>query len=242
MHRQLVKIPMDTIRSYRCFRIEVRPSPSTNDHEVRFFADGDDLITHFWDDMIGLDPDDILVESCPLRTSSESHRATVARCSCGVIGCGSLEVEVARAGDSVEWTWAGTNEPQSLKFLANSYKAEVERVLRDTTWETPDRTAARLLAGRVNREILSLRGLTYSWASGRVRKMTFTVSLILDPGPYQVLVHLPWNAEPPEEIADTCAKLLADKPASWAQAEWFPQRPDLGPPSLAGSSWLRGGS
>jgi hypothetical protein len=116
------------------------------------------------------------------------------------------------------------------------------QTLSDTTWETPDRTAARLLAGKVDRQVLGRHGLSYSWASGRVRKGRFTVSLDLQPGPYQVVVHLPCYAESPEEIARKCTELLAEEPASWAQVEWFPQRPELGPPSLAGASWRRGGS
>jgi hypothetical protein len=92
-------------RCYRGFRIEVRPSPETNDHEVRFVADGEDLICRFWDGMMGLDPDDILFEPCPLRAGAESHQATVARCSCGVVGCGSIEVEINRSPEHVEWRW-----------------------------------------------------------------------------------------------------------------------------------------
>ncbi len=48
-------------------RIEVLPSPETNDHEVRLLGDGDNL-THLFDhSLMGLDPDDLLREPCPLR-------------------------------------------------------------------------------------------------------------------------------------------------------------------------------
>jgi hypothetical protein len=51
--------------AYRQFRIDIRPSPETNDHEVRLFGDGDDIIARFWNDMMGLDPDNILVAPMP---------------------------------------------------------------------------------------------------------------------------------------------------------------------------------
>ncbi len=227
---------------YREFRIEVRPSPGTNDHEVRFLADAEDIIARFWNDMIGLDPDDILVIPCPIDAGDKTHKATVARCSCGVIGCGSIEVEISRSSNSVEWTWGNPNSPETLSFLGTSYDAEVARALTDTSWETSDRTAARLLAGKVDRQTLARHGLSFAWASGRVRKGAFSVSLSLEPGPYQVLVHLPWNDESPEGIARKCAELLRDQPANWVQTEWFPQRVDLGPPSMAGPNWRRGGN
>jgi hypothetical protein len=231
---------MAPTRSYRAFRIEVRPSPESNDHEVRFFADGEDLITCFWSDMIGLDPDDILVEPCPIRCSDNLHRATIARCNCGVIGCGSVQVDVQRFHDVVEWR-SESDSPQTLQFLGTSYDAEVERALQDTSWETRDRTAARLLRMTVDREILAHHGLSYSWASGRIRDEMMSVSLMLEPGPYQILVHVPWIAETPGNIAQKCAEVLAKPPGSWEYAEWFPQQAGLGPPSLAGSAWRRGG-
>ncbi len=142
---------MKNTKSYRMFRIEVRSSPHTNDHEVRFIADEEDIIAHLEKGVIGLDPDDILVEPCPLRGSAKPHRATVARCDCGVIGCGDIEVEVRRSQDIVEWE-TRSDPPQTLQFPSPVYDAEVERALHDTSWETPDRTAARILGRTVDRE------------------------------------------------------------------------------------------
>jgi hypothetical protein len=74
------------------FRIKVQPSPETSGHEVCLLADGENLIERFSSDMIGLDPDDLLVEPCPLRAQETPHTATIGRCTCGGIGCGSVEV------------------------------------------------------------------------------------------------------------------------------------------------------
>jgi hypothetical protein len=233
---------MVALKSYRQFGIEIRPSLETNDHEVRFFGDGEDIIAQFWNDMIGLDPADILVNPSPLEAGVNSHKATVARCNCGVIGCGSIEVDIKRSAEFVEWSWGKAGALQALRFLASSYSGELRRALTDTSWETPDRTAARLLASQIDRQALAMHGLTFIWGSGRARKGAFSVSLRLEPGPYQILVNLPWHEESPEGIARKCAELLREQPSSWIGAEWFPQQAGLGPPRLAGTSWRRGGS
>src|SRR4030095_1125086 len=108
------------------------------------------------------------------------------------------------------------------------------------SWETPDRTAARLLASIVDRDALARNQLRFTWASGRTKAATFTVSFILEPGPYQVLVYLPWQGERPEEIARTFAELLKQPPDSWPDAEWYPQAKDLEPPRFKGPGWHKG--
>lgn len=149
---------------YSELRIEIHASPETNDHEVHFIADGVDIIARYWDDMMGLDPDDILVEPCELLDGASQEAVTGARCICGVIGCGSVEVEIQRSEDYVVWEYAvDSPSRQSLRisFLAEPYDAEVERALRDHSWETPDRTAARLLASMVKRDILAQHHLSF---------------------------------------------------------------------------------
>src|SRR3954471_19062509 len=104
-----------------------------NDHEVRFLAAGEDLIGVFWNDMMGLDPDDILVEPCLLHSEAKPHRATIARCNCGVIGCGSIDVEVKQSQGIVDWTWGREGSRQTISFLGATYDAEIERALSDTS-------------------------------------------------------------------------------------------------------------
>ena len=233
---------MTASKLYRQFRIDVRLSRETNDHEVRFFCDEENIIARYWNDMMGLDPVDILAAPCPLDARIEPHKATVARCSCGVIGCGSIEVTIKRSADQVEWSWGEAKSAQALRIVATSYDEELKRALTDTCWETPDRTAARLLANQVDRQALASHGLTFTWASSRVRKGSFSVSLSLEPGPYQILIHVPRCGESPEVIAKKCADFLREGPSNWSGVEWFPQQSNLGPPSLTGPSWRRGGS
>src|SRR4051812_22047287 len=117
---------MDNRDQYGQFRIEIRPSPETNDHEVRFVADGVDIIDRHWRGMIGLDPDDILIEPCELRGKVGQPAVTVARCSCGVIGCGSIEVGIRRSEEYIVWEYSERRDahtPLRLFFLAESYDA-----------------------------------------------------------------------------------------------------------------------
>jgi hypothetical protein len=229
---------MDSSNRLHELGIEVHPSPETNDHEVRLFADGTDLIERYWSDMMGLDPDDILAEPCRLRGNAELSAITIARCGCGVLGCGSIEIEIRRSEDRVVWSleeYFGDRSVE-LSFRMGPYDAEIDRALNDHTWETPDRTAARLLKASVNRESLALNNLRFDWAS-QIDSDTFTVSLTLQPGPYQLLVHLPWRDESPSEIAKISAELLEQDPSTWPRVAWYPQSPGLGPPSIKGRGW-----
>jgi hypothetical protein len=62
-------------------------------------------------------------------------------------------------------------------------------------------------------------GLRFSWASGRVRDESFTVSLQRDPDSHQVLVHLPWRDGSPQEIADAMNHLLSRPLDEWDDVE-----------------------
>jgi hypothetical protein len=175
-------------------RLEVRPSPETNDHEVRVLVDGEDLINARWPDMIGLDPDDLLVSPSPLRAGTRHDATVVARCDCGIVGCGSQEVRVVAQGERVLWRF---EEGDELAFAAGAYLTEIECAERDTSWETPDRTAARLVRQGVDRQALARHGLRFDWSSARVAEGRFTVALTLQPGPNQVLVSYRGPESPP---------------------------------------------
>lgn len=220
--------------------IAVRPSSDTGDHEVCLFGDGDNLIDVFSDGMIGLDPDDILVEPCPLLATTEARTVTIGRCDCGVVGCGSVEVVVQRSSAIV--SWRSVRSAAEVCFDAADYDAEVLRALNDHDWEPPDRTVARLVRGAVDRDKLRSIGLEYSWASGRGRSNAMTVALILSPGPYQLIVHAPFRDETPRQAADRIVELLALGPSNWDQVDWFPQTTGLAAPPIAGPGWRRGTS
>ena len=222
-------------QGYIQLRIEVRPSPETNDHEVCLLGDGESLVDRFSSGLIGLDPEDLFTDPCPLRAENNPRRVTVGRCSCGIVGCGSVEVDIRRDHDEVIWT--ALDSSKQVHFLAVQYDGEVERALHDHTWETPDRTASRLISQAVNRTLLVRRGFEFSWASGRCREGMMTVSLFLAPGPYQVLINVPWDGKDIEGIITTFKAILAEPPETWLNVECNPQVRGLGPPPIMGPGW-----
>ena len=217
-------------------RISVQPSPSSNDHEVMLWVENDNLLSRFDGDAMGLDPDDILVTPCPLLPSDRPRTVLIGRCDCGVIGCGDAEVTIARDGDVVSWTT--DVRTIGVRFDAAQYIGEIERALADRSWETPERTAAWLIAASIDRAHLARAGLTFTWASGRARSHVMTVALTASG--YQILVRVPWRDEPPHVIAEMCSQLLGTDPRTWPDVQWFPQAPGLEVPAMAGDGWRRG--
>jgi hypothetical protein len=217
-------------------RILVRSSPETNDHEVVLLGNDDVLLARFGHGAIGLDPDDILVEPCPLITNG-SRECLIGRCDCGVIGCGDVRVQIAIDAECVSWSSLNGRGPR-VTFDLKAYSNEVARALGDHSWETPDRTAARLIAQGIDRATLARSGLKFAWASDRSSVGLMTIALWLEPGPYQLLVRIPWNeTAPPSATADSVLKVLAQVPSSWPAVEWLPQAKGLGSPPIAGSGW-----
>ena len=161
---------------------------------------------------------------------------TIARCECGILGCGSVDVEVGSAGEKAIWIEGG----RTLRFARDQYDAEVARARTDTTWETPERTAARLVRESVDRAELAKHGLSFEWASGRVGPQSFMVSLRLEAGPHQVLVTLPWADEGPEEMAASMVLLLRRDPRTWDPVVYWPQAANIPPPTIGGPAWRCG--
>ena len=80
----------------------------------RFLKSGSD---RFSSGLIGLDPDDLLTDPSPLRAESSSRAVIIGRCSCGIVGCGSVEVEIRRDHDHV--IWMAMDSSQQVCFLAD---------------------------------------------------------------------------------------------------------------------------
>jgi hypothetical protein len=218
-------------------RVSVRASPETNDHEVCLFGDDQDLVNRFGDRSIGLDPDDIPTTPCPLSASDLERECVIGRCDCGILGCGDVRVRIRIDGELVIWSPShGLREP--VYFALHQYRSEIERALADHTWETPERTASRLISSRIDREKLADHGFKFCYASGRSQPGSMTVALWLEPGPYQVLVQYPWSGPVDLDLlANSVVSLLARPPALWPDVQWLPQAEGVGAPSIAGSGW-----
>ncbi len=187
---------------------------------------------------MGMDPYDALVPTNRLVASSQPGRVPIARCTCGVYGCGSTDVNITRDGELVHWDWL-LEVPMSrgVTFVAVEYDAEVTRLAADHSWETPERTAGRLVLRDVDRDQLSAYGLRPTWVANDYRDHEmFRVALQID-GDYQVFVDTPWRGRGPEELAREVCEKLTTPPHKW-RATWHAIKPALtGPPQIARRSW-----
>src|SRR5437879_6503613 len=161
----------------------------------------------------------------------------IGRCDCGVLGCGDVRVKVSLEGELVVWSAVqGTRGPVS--FRLGQYLAEVERALVDHSWETPERAVSRHIRTGVDHQRLARSGMKFSWASGRAAAGAITIALCLEPGPYQVLVRIPWDGSGDAAVvARSAIALLAEAPSSWPRVDWIAQRKGLGAPMIAGPGW-----
>lgn len=213
------------------FRLRVVESPATGDFEVVPLGDGTDLVRAIDDSCMGLDPDDMLIAPSRL-LPDEPADVEIGRCHCGVVGCGDIGV-VITCGDEVT-TWQAY-DGRMYRFNGPAYAAEVERAIRDTSWETPDRTAARLVRERVDRDLLFRQGLAFQWASGVARRGHFSVSMSLLAEPHrQVLLSIPWKEESVEEIAASMVAQLRTDARTWERVSIS----GMGRPRLPGYDWV----
>ncbi len=189
---------------------------------------------------LGMDPYDLLVPTNRLVAGPEPRTVPIARCNCGVYGCGATTVTISRDGEVVHWDWSvEVPMDRGVSFPADQYDAEVARVAADHSWETPERTAGRLVLTDVDRERLLGSGLRPGWVGNDVRdNEQFRISLDLGDD-YQVFVNTPWRGRSPAELARAVCATLARPPQQW-RATWHPVRRGVSrPPDIAGPSWER---
>ncbi len=214
----------------------IRPSEETNDHEVRIIVDGRDIIEQIDREMLGIDPPEFFEYS----TLLGSGELTIARCGCGVIGCGDATVNVMRDKTTVTWDHFNpqTGGVDSLTFSRSQYDSAVADAMNNHDWETTERTAERLI-GDIDFSHLQEHGLAFSWASGRIDAQSISISLNLN-SQYQVLVHLPWNHADAESAVKVTIAELAKPPAKWSNVFYYPQQDNRKRPPCAGPGWRRG--
>jgi hypothetical protein len=160
---------------------------------------------------LGMDPYDVLVPTNRFAAGTEPATVPAARCTCGEYGCGTTDITIVEDGDLVHWDWSGdTPMERRATFPAGAYRQEVERVAADHGWETPDRTAGRLVLETVDPARLP-EGITLDWVASAWRDPgRFLVSLT-DHG-RQVIVPFVWADRTPEELADEIRRTLHEVP------------------------------
>ncbi len=190
---------------------------------------------------LGMDPYDLIVPDNRLAARWEATTVAIARCKCGIAGCASTQVRILRDGDTVVWEWSGGSAPmnRSAVFPAAQYDDAVDYLLTDDTWETPERTAGRLILRDIDRDLLRAHGLEVVWAGNDHRvPAVFRVAMHLGRD-YQVFVAFPWKGRGPVELSRSVCAALSRAPQGW-RATWRAIRPSLEvAPHIAGPSWSR---
>jgi hypothetical protein len=187
---------------------------------------------------LGMDPYDLLVPTNRLLATPRPHTVPIARCSCGVYGCGSTDVIITGDGDLVHWDWLiEVPMNRGVSFATVQYDEEVERIAGDHSWETAERSAGRLVLTHLDHAALQAHGLAVTWVANDHRDPEqFRVALQLGDD-YQIFLDTPWRNRSPEELADRVCETLARGPAKW-RASWHAIKPTIpGPPTIARRSW-----
>jgi hypothetical protein len=221
-------------------RLAVTPAPAEagGGFEVQVYVDGVEMTSAGAG--LGMDPYDLLVPANHLIADAQPRTVAIARCPCGEYGCGSTAVTIVRDGDRVHWDWSiEVPMHRGVSFAADSYDAEVARVGADHSWETPDRTAGRLVLTGVDREQLLTYGLRPHWVANHHRDPDlFRVALNLG-NTYQVFIDIAWRGRSPQELANEVCHALARPPRTW-HASWHASTPTTtAPPTIAGPFWRR---
>ncbi len=192
---------------------------------------------------MGMDTNDLVVPANRLRATSSPTRVPVARCECGIYGCGATDVVITRADGLVHWDWE-VERPMDRRvtFDELDYDAELDRFEADRSWETPERVVVRHVAQFASAPAFAEQGLTYAWASNWYRDTgTFVVCFFFE-RTHQIFVSHRWKGRSPEELAATIVDDLRRDPSRW-QARWSPigVPGSSGPPRIAGRRWRQGG-
>ena len=222
-------------------RFEVAPVPEPiGGFQVLVFVDGVEVTA--LGAGLGMDPYDVFVPRNRLVAAGEPRQVPIARCTCGTYGCGATDVLIVRHGDNVRWEWLEEKPLEvGVSFPAADYDAEVERLGADTAWETPERTAGRLVLAGLDRDLDRLRshGLEPLWAATHHNDPgVFRVSFRIGDD-YQVFVRFHWPDRTPQELAAVVAETLGRHPKRWP-ATWHAIRREItGPPSAAEGRWAR---
>jgi hypothetical protein len=188
---------------------------------------------------LGMDAVDVLVPVHRLVATERPRRVAVARCGCGVYGCGSTDVVVQRVGDTVRWDWEiEVPLDRPAVFDAAEYDREMARVEADRSWETPAHTAGRRVLERADRGRLREHGLELTDAVPDWRNPRIFTAWMVVPERYQVVLDVPWEGRTPEALADEVCRILALSPTAWT-ARWMGNTPDTRDvlPAIAGAGW-----
>ena len=228
------RLTLDAVDS---LRLEIAPAQSGagDTFELKVFINGNDVLGEA---ALGLDPFDVIVPTNHLIARPQPHTARIGRCTCGDYECRPIDVTITRDGPQVHWDWL-KNKPmdQRVTFAWSQYAGEISRVASDVAWETPERTAGRLVLAGADRAGLRRQGIELQAAHNDWRDPgVFLVLLVIDSA-FEAEVELPWAGRTPEQLAWEMCALLSLRPQDWT-VHWFARhRSSIVNPRMAGPGW-----
>lgn len=227
--------PAGTIR----FAVIPVPREVGDEFEVQVFVDDVEMTS--LGAGLGMSPFSLLIPENRLAASAEPRVVPIARCTCGVYGCGVTDVQIQRDGGVVRWEWLHkTPVDRGTTFDAAPYDDEVARIGADRTWERPQDTAQRLILTGVDRARLADDGLTLRFAEPAFDDPSaYRVVLQTIDNAYQVFLRFALDGRSPVEIVDEALETLRTPPATWPATFSPMTMAAQGPPDIAGRPWRR---
>ena len=188
---------------------------------------------------LGMDPYDVLVPVNRFVARNEPQVIPVARCGCGVYGCGMTDAKIGRDGDRVRWDWeAEVPMSRPVLFEADAYDREVIRAAEDHSWETQERTAGRLVLSSIAPDELP-SGLRLDWVGNDWRDSSRFQVCLQVPTEHQIFIDFDWDDRSPESLASEVRRVLTtESPARW-RAAWHSIQGTDAPPAIAGAGWTQ---
>lgn len=188
---------------------------------------------------LGMDPYDVLVPVNRFVARNKPQVVPVARCGCGEYGCGMTDATIIRDGDRVRWEWeAEVPMSRPVLFEADAYDREVTRAAEDHSWETPERTAGRLILSSIAPDELP-SGLRFDWVANDRRDSTRFQVCLQVPTEYQILIDFDCDDRSPESLASEVRRVLTTEPPARWRAAWHSMKRTHAPPAIAGAGWAR---
>ncbi|MCD9149884.1 hypothetical protein [Pseudophaeobacter flagellatus] len=178
---------------------KVKPSESSNDHEVRLLVDGADVLG---DAYLGLDPVDFRRSVGP----ETSDSVLVGRCQCGCVGCDDVAAQVTFGDHEVTWLLLG----KTYRFAIDAYKSILEGFASDHTWEDIGRRVERILTERVRSDARWVaKNTRFDWVSTRCSQRQLTYSFTIDG--QQITFSTGWDGQTEESAIVANSRVLFER-------------------------------
>jgi hypothetical protein len=165
--------------------LNIVPSPTSNDHQVRIQIDNQDWLGEHY---LGIDPPRFFSQSALIKGGV----ARVGRCECGVEGCDDYIADVLIEKDFVTWK---INKGFVLHFDRAAYMDLIKGAAKDFSWEDKNRTAERIVE-EIFRDVQLGDGYLFDWASARIKPGKISVSFSKDGS--QRIIDFDWFEDEPE--------------------------------------------